>query len=333
MIILWYWSAKKGDPNKNLFGETPTNFNMEKMVFNMKMLKNLRVLLLSSFILTNVFANITDTPQSDKSLGNQYLEQAKKACNEKNCSNVNVLSWLKTSAKYDNAEANFVLGLNYFLPESKIPGVKANMDLAMEYMTHADQLGDPEAKKMLVIFQLQGFGNTSPDKILKLRSEIENRVLTQTPGAQKIDDLFNLLSSYQSVKQKELRSIDKTEYYANQLVNLQLNNLQKKILSNSCMMISLHYMWGMDGNKIDPQKSFKWTKVATDLGLKEAYYSLSDMYFYGYGTPVNFSKSYEMTKLGDQLSWATANHDHKKHVYPLFYRIYVYLLLPKLNQK
>lgn len=30
MIILWYWTAKKGNPNKNLFGETSINLNLEK---------------------------------------------------------------------------------------------------------------------------------------------------------------------------------------------------------------------------------------------------------------------------------------------------------------
>ena len=165
------------------------------MVFNMRILKCLVSLALSLLLSTNVFANILNIQQSDKSLGDQYLENAQKSCNEKSCANLNALEWLTKSAKYNNAEANFVLGVNYFLPVSKIPGIRPNTDLAIEYMTRANQLGYPNAKKMLTFFKLQGFGNTSSDEILKLRSEIEKRVLTQTSSTQKIDDLFNLVNS------------------------------------------------------------------------------------------------------------------------------------------
>ena len=102
---------------------------------------------------------------------------------------------------------------------------------------------------MLIFFKLQGFGNTSPAEILKLRTEIKNRISEQTSTAQKTNDLFNLLSSYQSVKQKELRNVNKTEYYANQLTNLQLNEVQKNRLADFCIIISLNYLWGMNGVK------------------------------------------------------------------------------------
>ena len=132
-----------------------------------------------------------------------------------------------------------------------------------------------------------------------------------------------------SVQRKELRNINKAESLTNQLLTLKLEQDQKNIVATYCMAISVDYIFGMEGTKKDPKQAFEWMKRATDLDLKEAYYNLSDMYFYGYGTEVNFKKSIAMIKRGDQLKETPYNYNHQKHIFSLPERFFIYLIQPR----
>lgn len=268
---------------------------------------------------TQVVAESTvNRTQTNKVLSEHYFSQGREAFNKKDYQNA--LKLFQESAALNNASADFVLGLLYYAPK---PGtsIPQNFDLAIEYMSRSAQLGNIDAKKMLVGFQLKGFGKTTPETIIQLRSKLE----ADSSSTNRIDNLLDLIDSYLVVRQKELLDINKAKSLIDQLLSLKLNQNQKFILANRCMQISIVYIVGMNGAKKDPQQAFEWMKRAAVLDLKEAYYNLSDMYFYGFGTAVDFKQSIAMIRRGDQLNWSQFNFDHQKHAFPLLERFFVYL--------
>lgn len=292
----------------------------------MENLKYIFFLILLMSLTSIIFAEGDHPHQLGNSLGDRYYSEAIKAQEKKDYSSAFKL--LQESAKNNNAKANEILGQVYsFGIATTKPEIKVNTDLAIEYMSRAVELGDESAKKMLISFQLKGWGKTSPEKIRQLRSVIEEKV--QNSNEDKVANLLELVDSYLFIKQNELFNIDKAEYFANQLLKLNLNQDQKLTISIFCKIISLTYISGLNGVQKNPKKAFQWMKAAADLGLKEAYYNLSDMYFYGFGTPVNFQKSLEMIRLGDKLKWPRYDHEHRKHFFSIFLRPFVYLNFSK----
>lgn len=279
-------------------------------------LKFISTLILFISLATSVFAN--------SSAGDMYYAEAQKANDKKDYSTAFKL--LQEAAQNNSAKANEVLGQLYSFGVPMIePKVNADTDLAVKYMSRAVELGDEDAKKVLISFQLKGWGDTSQEKIVQLRSNIEANLQNSTQD--EIENLLNLVDSYLFIKQKNLIDINKAEYFANQLLKLDLNPSQKYQLAIACQVISVSYISGLNGLQKNPEKAFQWMKAAANLGLKEAYYELSDMYFYGYGTPGNFKMADEMKKLGDEKEWPRYQQEHKEHVYSAFLRPLVYLKL------
>lgn len=283
----------------------------------MKKLFNLAVLVFFFLISSSVFAAV-----SNADLKKQYRQEAKTICKKRDdlITNVNCFNLAQKLADLNDPEASFYLGLVY---DMDTPVVKQNFDLAIKYMSQAAQSKYKNAEQILIEYKVQGLGSTSDEEVIKLRAKIQALLQTNLPVDQKIDYTNSLIMSYMSSR-KNLTDFKKAEYYATQILSLPLSESQKNVLSYSCMVISLHYV--VYPNYPNPKKTFQWMQTAANLGSKEAYYNLSDLYFYGVGTPISFKKSYQMTKIADKMPWAPFPSEHTKHVFGLYTRLVMYTI-------
>ncbi len=279
-------------------------------------MKKLTALILLFSAITAFAVNAQET---NAVLSNKYYVQAKAAENKKDFSNA--IQLLEKSIQYNpnNDEAFYLLA---HLTGMTFEGHPSNFNKATEYEMRSANLGNQKAKENLSSAKLAGLIDASDDEIIQARSEIEAALINQ-PRDRKIYSLLALIISYESGL-VEFRDLNKAEYYANQLMGLPLTQEQKNSFALNCFYLSLGYMVGTLKEKRQPQKSFQWMKVAADWGLKEANYNLSDMYFYGYGTLVDYEKSYQAIKKGDQLEWQLGSL-RKKHIFPFIYTTLFYL--------
>lgn len=265
-------------------------------------------------------------PVKNDDLGEAYFLKANDAYKKKEYSKV--LGLLEEAASHNNVKALYTLGIAYSTTTEY--SHHPDTDAAFNYMLHAAELGDQRAKKQLINFKLKGYGSTSDDEIKQLRVEAKEKLSTKLSNQERMETLFGLVESYLYVKQKNLRNVKEAETYEKQLLLLPLSAFENEVHGMICMSISIFNMFGLYGSSKDPAVAFQWMKTAASLNLKEAYYNLSDMYFYGYGTPVSFSKSKEMTQQGEKLNWSKFG-DHKKHLFPFTARPVIYLFSARYN--
>lgn len=200
---------------------------------------------------------------------------------------VTSLESLKKAAELENTEALMVLGMIYTY---SFKSRQANTSLAYEYMSHAalhdDRVG-MEAKKILPTYTLSGFGRAPVSEILKLRKKYENAFTISHVPQEKIQIAMNLFRSYAHVEKVSLRNSKKADYYLKELLMLPLTINDKKIIAYESYAFALLYMYGTGGIQKNPQKAFECMQISKNLGYQKAYFELSNMYRYGFGTNIN----------------------------------------------
>jgi len=220
--------------------------------------------------------------EQQKNSGIKFLNEAREQNSRGDFENS--MESLKKAAALENTKALMLLGLMYTYSSKSH---QANTSLAYEYMIHAalhDDKEGMEAKEILPTFTLRGFGKASTSEILKLRTNYENKFNASHKSQEKIKIALNLFNSYAHVKKISFRNANKADYYLKELLTLPLTDNDKKILAYDTYAFALLYMSGIDGISKNPEKAFECMKITKNLGYRKAYYELSNMYRYGFGT-------------------------------------------------